>query len=543
MANKTGYWAQHKKDLKYTLLLAGLVLILFGVLMDLAWLESIAACYAMDGECLRSAVVNYKAVIPTGIGFFVLLAISAGYPGLLFKRPKLEIVLDFSILFILILFAVSSQVRYFNNDEYEHLHNAWLMAEGTLPHFDWTMKHMPLLEWITILFMGLTGEHTILIQTMRFFIFLTTCGSLWMVYLIAGKLFQTRLHAVIAVALVLGNHVWVYKSPEIRPDNLMVFLSLVSFWFLMKYDNHRRIKDLVIVCGMAVMAMLAKQNAAVYYLPVAGVFLYQISFSEGKRNFKPLLIAFGALAIFFIIPYSRDFLITNIQRHLLPNDIRFTPWTYLREALSFNPTVFLLFLFQIVYPLNLTAPHRRMKPYLYAVILTAFLFLFIMNRPFKQEMLIMVVFMSIVGAPMLVDIVTKLGGRLAYMLSVVILVPAVYYMFTDGLGKTWTSELETTKDILRISKRDDLVFDSYGKAIFRHHPLEPDYLIYIPSKFDRLSELKKSGVKYMIVDFYTRGLPADTIDWLEQNFKYIPENKNICIRADNPLRDGTEEEG
>jgi hypothetical protein len=95
---------------------------------------------------------------------------------------------------------------------------------------------------------------------------------------------------------------------------------------------------------------------------------------------------------------------------------------------------------------------------------------------------------------------------------------------------TW-DQMETTKTILEISERDDRVFDAYGKAIFRHHPLEPNYLMYFPETFDRLDELKKSNVKYLVRDatYYPR-LPSETLKWFEANFKQIDENPNIFVR-------------
>ena len=102
------------------------------------------------------------------------------------------------------------------------------------------------------------------------------------------------------------------------------------------------------------------------------------------------------------------------------------------------------------------------------------------------------------------------------------------------LNNPFTSDIWTTKTILEISERDDLVFDSYGKAIFRHHPLEPRYLLYSPEKFDRLDEVKKSKVKYLIKDWhYYPMLPVETLNWFEKNFTQASENPNIYVRIDH----------
>jgi len=221
---------------------------------------------------------------------------------------------------------------------------------------------------------------------------------------------------------------------------------------------------------------------------------------------------------------------TNIDRHLVPNVESFSATRLLAPALRANPAVFLLFVFQLFSSYKLPDPDKPFRYYLLAVPIVCFIFLFLMNLPFFQEMLVMVVFMSIVGAKMLITIIRKLEWKLMYVIPGVIMLPAFSYLLTDGLFLTWTKDLQTTKTILRISQRDDLVFDSYGKPIFRHHPLDPDFMNIFPQKFNRLEELKASGVKYLIIDHYTPRLPKETLDWFRQNFVQSRVDPNIYVR-------------
>jgi hypothetical protein len=87
---------------------------------------------------------------------------------------------------------------------------------------------------------------------------------------------------------------------------------------------------------------------------------------------------------------------------------------------------------------------------------------------------------------------------------------------------------------LEISKRVDLVFVAYGIAIFSHHPLEPNYVIYRPGKFDRLDEVKQSKVKYLIKDkrYYPK-LPVETLNWFKDNFMQASENPSIYVRIND----------
>lgn len=515
----------------YAMLFSGVVLLAFGFL-NFSWLESLMECYAMDGNCQAADILKPMPICLMGFGALaVFFGVRGGKRGG-GKRNNLEVFIECSIFIVLVLYLVSSQVRYFNNDEYEHLHNAWLMTEGTLPYFALNMKHSPLLEWVTILFMKVTGEHTIIVQVMRCFQFLLSCGSLYLVYKITERLFQSPRHGLVAIVLVVSNDVWIEKSPEIRPDNLMLFFALLSFWYLIEYYKESKISHWVLFGICAILSMLGKQNAAIFYLAVGLGVLYDLFFGSKKLSVKRVVPAMVLLVLFFSVNPFRDFLITNIQRHLIPNSIRFSPFAYLKDILSFNPAVFVLFTMQLFSPLRLS--HKSYKAYLLLIPFTCFFFLVLMNRPFKQEMIVMVVFMSILGSNMVLEIIGKLDRKLSYVVAGIILLPVFHYMMTDGLFKTMTKDLNTTKAILRISQRDDLVFDSYGKPIFRHHPLEPHYLQYIPKRFNRLEELKNSNVKYLISDFYTPGLPKTTLNWIEKNFIRVKEDPFIYKRVDSP---------
>jgi len=94
------------------------------------------------------------------------------------------------------------------------------------------------------------------------------------------------------------------------------------------------------------------------------------------------------------------------------------------------------------------------------------------------------------------------------------------------------TQIETTRVILKISDKDDLVFDSYGKPIFRHHPLEPAYLNFVPEKFNRLSDLKSASPRFLIKDEYYSRLPKSAIEWFEDKYVSIPENRYIFVHRD-----------
>ena len=526
------YITQNKKILQYILLVVGAILILYGVFRDPTWLKSIHGCMAMDGICVRHGVLNSISIIVTSTGCLLAAFALRGGPVIFVNNNRFELFLELGILVLMALFLISSQMRFIDNDEYEHLHNAWLMTQGTIPYYSlkFWQSPLPLLEWTIACMMRFTGENTIIMQAMRLFIFCVSCGSLWIIYRIVKELYQSRVHALVAVLLVISNYIWIHKTPEIRPDNFMLFFVLLSFWFLIKLHADFKTKYLPIFFLCAVLAVFGKLNAAVPYLFIGLIFAY-FSFANRKAvALRILIIVLVVMGLLLIFEPVRSFFMINIDRHFVPVSNRISPNGFLQTALIFNPSVFLLFILQLFFTYKLSHRFIPFRYYLYAVSIGSFVFLYIINRPLTQEMIVMVVFMSIVGANFLVFIIRKLKFKLEYILVAAIMFPALSYMWNTGLAKSWTKDLQTSKTILRISKRDDLVFDSFGKSIFRHSPMEPQYLMYNPSNFNRLEELKKSRMKYLIVDGYTNGLPLETRKWFYENFMPSKVDQLIWVR-------------
>jgi len=446
---------------------------------------------------------------------------------------KADFTISCLIFVTLSFYAISSQIRYLDNDEYEHLHKAWMMLEKTIPFYSLKFTHSPFLEWISVFFMKLQGESVLIIRTMRLFIFLLSCGSLFFVYRISVKLFQTNLHGLLSVLLIICNHAWMEKALEIRPDNIMLFFALLSFLLLIYYyETGKKIFLLsFIIC--ASLSFLGKQNAAVLYFGICTVFLYQLAFCKKQPAFKIAavsLIAFAILIVIFFVP--KELFLSLGFKHVIPNDIKFWPTRHLAQILEKTPPVFILFVVQLFLYKKVKTTIPIFKKYLFSISIISFLFLYLMNRPWLQEMLVMIVFMSILGADALVRFFNKRNFIVFIVILLAIAGPLNWRIIKKNILKnTMTRDMVTTQTILDISEKNDIVFDAYGKAIFRHHPLEPQYLIYFPEKFSRTKALKRSNTKYLIKDdFYYPRLPVNILEWFEDNFEPTTVNKNIFIR-------------
>ncbi len=447
------------------------------------------------------------------------------------RRKKLFIFfLSLSAATIVLLYLAASQLRFFDNDEFEHLHNAWLMAEGVLPISGAGMLHAPMLEWSIILLMKIFGESILLIRMVRLFIFIVAALSLFFVYLISRKLYQSNVKSFFAVLLTGSNLAWMYKTPEIRPDFLMMFFALLSFLILMSLYKKFSFLRLIAFAGALVLSFLGKQNAAVFTLAVGLGFCLELLTRKKMLPLKYIIIAAVAAVIVFELPPVQN-LLKNNMRHLIPHENRFSPVGLLQSIWKFNPAVFIFFFLQLFSPLKTPDHYRSFKIYVPLTGAVCFIFLFIMNRPFMQEMLLMTAFMSIYGSCFLGELVCKIHWKAAYAVLFLILLPVVWFIPKLFTRSPISLDLDVIEIILELTDRDEPVFDAYGRAVFRKHPLDPKFILYKPREFDRLDELKKSGTDFIIEDWnYFPRLPDETLRWIDRNFVRLKRNRNVWVR-------------
>ena len=529
-----GVFVKNILPVKVILVMAGIVTALAGI-----------SCMLFDFDFIPAASITLTPDHIPGLSYHLpYVLISLGMFTLLFSLmltrnrladyAGLDVLLLFIIFITLMFYSMSCQIRYLNNDEYEHLHNAWMMRQYTIPYYSLSFTHSPFLEWVISLFMMVQDESVLIIRTMRLFMFLLSCLSVFLVYRIADKVFGSHRHGLVCVLLIVCNHVWIRKSFEIRPDNIMIFFALLSFLMLIWFHETNKINYIIYFGICAVLSFLGKQNAAVFYFALGIIFVYRLICSQIPFSIKIMVPGILGLALFLIfVLVSPDILLNLGFNFLIPNRHKFWPANHLMQVMVLTPGIFALFAVQLILIPKLKIYRPVLNKYILSISITCLIFLFLMNRPWLQEMLIMVTFMALLGGNILICIMEKKRGTtMAFIMLLLIVVPPNRYIIKNHLlGRTMAEDLMITQTILNISEKDEQVLDAYGKAIFRHHPLEPKFLLYHPEDFSRLESLKRSDVKFLIKDrgYYPR-LPEETLRWFDENFLPSGENRNIFIR-------------
>jgi hypothetical protein len=264
---------------------------------------------------------------------------------------------------------------------------------------------------------------------------------------------------------------------------------------------------------------------------VGAVWLGEALLRRRLASLRAVLGVMAALALIAQIPAVKTALVT-VLFHLVPHPIRFSPVKYILRLWEYNRWPFVLFGLQVLVPMRLQPRYALFRVYLLAVPLTALGVLFIVNRPWTQEMLLMAVFMAIAAAGLVVDLAERLDWKLGYAVPLVVALPALMLQTHVSTARTMERQVAITRQVLEITKPGEMVLDSFGQPIFRPHPLDPDFVLYFPRRFHRQEELENRDVVCVVRDScYFPLLPRVTRNWIATNFTALAENRAIMVRT------------
>jgi MFS family permease len=134
---------------------------------------------------------------------------------------------------VVVLAAVSVVVRAlaffryrFDSDEPQHLHVAWGWTAGLLQYRDVFDNHAPLFHMLTAPLLAMVGERPTVLFYMRLPMIVLWAVVLWATFVVARRLYDTRIAVWSALLLALVPTFFL-KSLEYRTDNLWN-----AFWML-----------------------------------------------------------------------------------------------------------------------------------------------------------------------------------------------------------------------------------------------------------------------------------------------------------------------
>ncbi|MFC1718224.1 ArnT family glycosyltransferase [Candidatus Poribacteria bacterium] len=116
------------------------------------------------------------------------------------------------------------KVRYFDPDEFQHLHGARQIYHGDVPYRDYFEHHTPFLHFVLAKFYPVFGEEVRILFAARVLMMVFTAAILCGVFILAAMLYgiDAGLFATLFLSYII---MFLEKTIEVRPD-----LPAVTFW-------------------------------------------------------------------------------------------------------------------------------------------------------------------------------------------------------------------------------------------------------------------------------------------------------------------------
>ena len=255
------------------------------------------------------------------------------------------------LVFILIAFFLRIpilQVRYFDPDEFQHLHGALQIYHGEIPYRDYFDHHTPFLHFILSGLYPIFGEDVNVLFVARSLMLVFTLAILYLTFVLARQLYgiDAGLFATLFLSYVL---IFLEKTLEIRPDLGAVTFWLASMIFMIKGIQNKASWRWHLLSGLSMGTALMFTQKSIFGLP--GIFIalvypfidHRVGISWRKRLKMMLAFLVGIatpvmlICVFFLIHGALwDFINCNfiMNSHW---KVRFSPMGYIKQMIIQNP--------------------------------------------------------------------------------------------------------------------------------------------------------------------------------------------------------------
>lgn len=388
------------------------------------------------------------------------------------KKSYLNALLSIIILLSLIIGTISIN-RYFDKDEFEHIHSAWYVENGYTPYSDFFQHHHPFLWYFMLPFLFIWGHTVKTVIILRIFVLILLAGIVTMTYLIAQKTTNSSETGLLSVVLLLSMVMFIEKGIEIRPDLPQVLFGLISVYFLIIFFQNGNNRHLIFSGLSASISFLFLQKSIFLLFSYGVIFLYKIV--KRRMTVKSFFLFSGVfllpLFLFWqglIISGSfNDYLLTNWTLNLYHPDT-FSPLKALVPSLIQNQFFWVMSTFSLgLILLNKVNDDLRMITFIGLVLLSS---VFLVRSPYRQYFMFAIPFLCIDSGYALSFIVSKYDLKeIQKMLLTLLLLPCpLFFLLRMSVNSNY-SQLKTVDFVLKNSNSSDSVYDGNVRFnLFRH---------------------------------------------------------------------------
>ena len=421
----------------------------------------------------------------------------------------------------------------FDDDEFQHSHIGWLIWQGQTPYVDFFEHHFAQYH---LMLSGLfaLGSHAWQLFIWRGASLLFALGTLYFTWLLCRRKEDHGVSAALAILLVCGAPIFIFKALEIRPGSAGLFFLMWAAWLALRRTNSKMSLSLSLVAGL--IAGTAVMMSQKFICAGGGLFLF-ILIVHGLRAagwftigglfaalpFVGWITMNGALKEFYEFCFVMN---ANWKR-------TFSPEGYLTELFHTSGPLVVLGVMGILYPIFCKPQERRYAAGLLCFLAGAALAIFMVPVPFRQVFLPLFPLFAIGAARIIFELLQKYkesSGVLVGCLALVImsLLPGIKTCLEDlRLGNR--DDLQRIAKIELLDPAPNPVFDARGLMFYRQHVgfhgcmhagiLEmqdkPEYTRGV------IAALEAENFPTVILDYRVKKLPIDIQNFIAKNYLAI----------------------
>ena len=465
----------------------------------------------------------------------------------------------------------------FNADELQHLHIAWLIAQGKIVYRDFWEHHGPLYSLFNGMLIHLSNaEPTVRILLWSRVLSLgLMCGVGVLTWLMARQLGLSKTGAWLAVAAYSSLEMIQNKGVEMRPDVPQTFFWIAGLLVLLRNQSNGNMRRAAYAGGLFALAILCNAKAgigpffAVLFYPLA-YWLCRMQSRDIGRDLLGMVIG-GLIAALPILLYfmandgALDFLYFNYIWNVLfsmnwsadaqaqaasaGSATRLSVeyfWFYIQKQLPFTVLVIAGAGLWLPKLRNEADQASKQRNWLFAVVTLGTSLGWLTDRH-SQYFLIFLPLLSILAGYALVqiaDIFAPANRRAGSILSSILAILAAGGMIAQGYASTpfkrtvlQQQQRGFTQHIVAMTDRQEpigVVWSLCGGYMFNEitgfywvaMPFHSEIIEIIsgehPFRESFIRDLENKNVRYVIgmEKWMTEGLSPEALEYLDKNFDY-----------------------
>lgn len=501
------------------------------------------------------------------------------------KKSSLQTIILLGTIILVGLLRIHLTIfRYFDTDEFAHLHWAYHFILGMVPYRDFFIYHIPFFQWFLLpLYLLPQSPETLVIG--RLIMLLLFVFSMSVIAITFSKIFKNRILGLLILLFALVSPIMIDKSIEIRPDVLMVCFFICSMAIVLL---KKQTPKTLFLAGLCMSLSILTFQKMIFALPAFTVLLVykplQQYLASKQRSAFPIK-AWGAFIVGGFIPviiflgylllngaliqgidaiFRNTLAIYSYQLTKFSPFLPLTPWIYVYvdyEGPNIPWALNTLLLLSMIGGTFLFAVDKKWKIFWFYLLffVGAFLYLILFPTPYVQYFIPVMM----IGAPAaayffytLIHITKQKMisiGIIAIICFVALLSFGEQYFIRIKPINDAAEQKQVIRDVVSHIKTDESVYDMAGSYVFRRpgyvlccHRYEGFINSIRPQPIPLKESLLNNQTKFIVLDrngyaFWQVPEPDKTFvrtNYLESAYKKIYSigyrytcNNSVCTRV------------